>query len=76
MYELLIECRRFGEKQADGSYVLKTNEVGLASRSGLSRETVSREMGKIKEYAWIDVGQGRIVVKDVALLEQALGGEV
>lgn len=76
LYELIIECRRFGQKQADGAFVLKSSEVDLAARSGLSRETVSREMRKIKDRDWVEVGKDGIVVRDIALLEHALGGEV
>lgn len=76
LYELIIECRRFGNKQADGTYVLEANEMDIAARSGLSRETISREMKKIKKNGWAKVGQGGIVVLAIAELEKALGSEV
>jgi len=78
IYELIIECRRFGETQpgARTSYVLKTNELDLAARSGLSRETISREMSKLKESGWVTVTKSNITVKDVTLLETALGSDV
>lgn len=73
LYELIIECRRFGTKQKDGSYLLKTSEVDLAARSGLSRETISREMKGIKARGWVSVSKNEIIVKDVGLLKSALG---
>lgn len=76
MYELIIECRRFGSVQPDGSCVLTASEVDLAARSGLSRETVSREIGKAKAHGWVRVNKGVIVVTDVAMLEKALGSEI
>jgi CRP/FNR family transcriptional regulator, cyclic AMP receptor protein len=76
LYELIIECRRFGQQQPDGSYVIKANETDLAARSGLSRETVSREMHKIKKNSWVEVAKGSILVHDITLLENALGSEI
>lgn len=75
IYELIIECRRFGEKQKNGSYILKANETDFAARSGLSRETVSRELTKLKTAGWVQAGKN-ITIKNIALLENALGGEV
>ncbi len=75
LYELIIECRRFGKK-TNGSYILNINEVDLAARAGLSRETVSREMKKIKDAGWATISKANIVIKNVELLETALGGEV
>lgn len=76
IYELIIECRRFGKPSKGGSYELSVSEVDLAARSGLSRETVSREIHKLKQRRWVDVDASNIVIKDIALLEQALGGEI
>jgi len=76
IYELIMGCRRFGLQQKDGSYQLSTSEVDIAARSGLSRETVSREMQKIKEQGLVSVGHSGIVVNDAPALEAALGAEV
>jgi CRP-like cAMP-binding protein len=73
LYELITECHRFGTMQADGSYLLKSTETDLAARSGLSRETISREMKGIKAKGWVTVGKNEIVVKDISLLKAALG---
>jgi CRP/FNR family transcriptional regulator, cyclic AMP receptor protein len=76
LYELIVECRRFGVLQEGGGYLLKTNELDLAARSGLSRETVSREMKKLKDTGWVRLIKGDVLVRDVSQLEQALGGEL
>jgi len=76
IYELLIDCRRFGRKQPDGSCVLMSNEVDLAARSGLSRETVSREISKLKDAGAVRLENGVIVVVDIASLETRFGSEV
>jgi len=76
LYELIIECRRFGTPQAGGKCLLKTNEIDLASRSGLSRETINREMRKIKTAGLVDVTKNGIVVNDLKQLVKILGKEV
>lgn len=73
IYELLIECRRFGTKQANGSYILRSSEVDLAARSGLSRETVSREIQKLKADHKVSKAKHVITVHDIKLLEESLG---
>lgn len=73
--ELIVESRRFGEKQPDGSYLLDINEADLAARTGLSRETINREMRKIKGNDWVSVNAKHIHVKDLKALEDALGTE-
>lgn len=76
MYDLLIEARRFGKEQADGSLVLSVNETDLAARSGLTRETVSREMQKLKESGLVSVTNKGITVTDMSKLEKGLGEEI
>ena len=75
LYELIIECRRFGK--VDGTaYNLDVSEVDLAARSGLSRETVSREIGKLKQQDLLTLKSGKIFVTDLKKLELLLGIEV
>lgn len=76
IYELIIECRRFGEQKADGSYDLGVTESDLAARSGLSRETVSREMRKLKDRGWLSVTPQQLRVNDINVLEHLLGQEI
>lgn len=76
LYELVIESRRFGTKGDDGSYTLDISEVDLAARTGMSRETVSREMKQIKAGGLVEVTNKGIVIKDLAGLEKKLGAEL
>lgn len=72
-YELVIECRRFGKQQKDGSCLLATKEVELAGRAGLSRETVSREMQKLIAAGYVTTSPQGLRVSNVDTLEQELG---
>lgn len=76
IYELIMECRRFGEQDKSGNYTLTSNEVDLAARSGLSRETISREMQKLKDLGIVSIKGKVIEVKDLPALEDMLGGEI
>lgn len=76
LLELIIACRRFGEKSADGSYFLSLSESELGARSGLSRETISREMQKLKKSGHAKMVQGGIVISDLHALEQKLGSNL
>jgi len=75
MYELLIAARRFGKQQDDGCRIA-LSERDLGARAGLSRETVSREMHKLKADGLIEVRVGAVVIKDIGRLERLLGQEV
>jgi CRP-like cAMP-binding protein len=72
LYELLIECRRFGEKAADGSCFIAINESELAARAGLSRETVSREMQKLSRNGLVHVSHSGILIERLDELERKL----
>lgn len=72
IYELITEALRFGTKKEDGSYVLNSNEKELGARSGLSRETVSREIHKLKLENLITVDRRGVVVNSLKLLEKKL----
>jgi CRP-like cAMP-binding protein len=76
IYELIIECQRFGDKQANGGYTLNIGEQDLAARVGLSRETVSREMKQIKARYGVVIESRQIKVPDIVALQSAIGEEV
>lgn len=73
MYELLVESRRFGKEEADGSIHMEINEKGLGARAGLSRETVSREMSKLVKEKLASLKAGKVVIYDVKAFEEKLG---
>lgn len=90
IYELIIEAKRFGGGLGSGSGVVANNvatKVGrtrvlvrmrhnsLAARTGLARETVSRELHKLEDANYIALVREGIVV-DVPRLEAVLDFEV
>lgn len=70
MLELLIEARRFGKSLKDGAVLLELNEKDLGERTGLSRETVSREFKKLKAEGLVEVRPKQIQIKDLAELRR------
>lgn len=72
IYELVIEARRFGISKDDGTYELTITEKELGSRIGISRETVSREIAKLKAKKLVEVIGSRIFIKDVSALESKI----
>lgn len=73
LFELLIEARRSGEAQSDGTILVSINETELAERAGLSRETISRALTKICKTTDICQRKGRsIVVKSLDELSDML----
>ena len=75
IYELILEANSFGETQKDGSIFIPLHLNELAARSGLSRETASREIGKIKDLG-ISVNRKGIIIKSIKELEQKLGNNL
>lgn len=76
MYELALEARRFGVIQKNGSCALGIHEKDLGIRAGLSRETVSREMNKLKAEGVIVVSNKGILINNLKALEKKLDQEV
>jgi len=75
LYELITECRRFGESTGSG-ITIALNETDIGARSGLSRETVNREMSKLKAEGLIRVDHKQITVPKLEDLERTLGTEL
>jgi CRP/FNR family transcriptional regulator len=73
IYELIVACQSLGELQNNGSYILNMHEDDLANQAGLSRETVNRELAKLKKDDLISVDHKHIIVTDLSRLQQKLG---
>jgi CRP-like cAMP-binding protein len=73
LYELLVECRRFGQRQSDGSSMVELKEADLAARAGLTRETISREMRKLERQGEVQVTRKGILVRNIEAIENKLG---
>jgi CRP-like cAMP-binding protein len=74
--ELIIQAKRFGKQQADGKIMIKVSEKELAAQSGMTRETVSREMKTVKEKGLIVTEKGQLLLTDIASLEEELSDGV
>lgn len=73
IFELITECVRFGASQKDGSQVISINERELAERTGLSRETVSRELAKLKAKNLVHSNTGHSIrISSVTALKDEL----
>ncbi len=73
LYELILSCRRYGDQQADGSYFVALKETELAARAGLTRETVNRQLKKLKDAGLVLVVSNGLKVTNFTALEEALG---
>lgn len=73
LFELLVESRRFGKKQPDGTIMLSLHQEELANRAGLSRETVSRELTRIKDLGLVEISRQGFHIKNQHKLEEELG---
>lgn len=67
MNELVIYAKRFGVLQVDGSVILSMTAEQIASRTGLVRETVSREMKKLQREGVLSVNRGKIILLDAKM---------
>lgn len=63
--ELIIYARRFGNP-------INISEKDLAASSGMTRETVSREIKKLKDKKLITFQKGKLLIKDISGLEEEL----
>lgn len=75
IYELIVDARRFGEQLQGGSILLSSSESDIAARSGLTRETVSREMRKLKSSGAVQIDRSSIIIADIKALQELLGQE-
>lgn len=76
IFELLNAAYRFGEPQPDGSILIRLKESDLGRHSGLARETVNRNIQKLKGVGLIEIGRNGIVLKNPGKLETILGTEL
>lgn len=70
IYTIISECKEFGTLLEDDTYRIDVNETDLASRAGLSRETVSREARSLKRARHLEVHRNFMIVRNIHELEQ------
>jgi CRP-like cAMP-binding protein len=71
-FELIISCRRAG-KASNGEYRIMLKETELATRTGLTRETVNRQLRILKDQGLVEIIQGGLAIKKLDELEHKLG---
>jgi DNA-binding transcriptional regulator LsrR (DeoR family) len=71
IFELLIEAHRFGTDLGENKTLIKIRQSDLAARSGLARETVSRELHKLEARRLLGIAKRGIIFKTDEL-EKAL----
>jgi CRP/FNR family cyclic AMP-dependent transcriptional regulator len=72
IYELVLETKRFGNQYKDKSYSIAINEKDLAARTGLTRETINREIRKLKFEKLLVIRKKDIHILDLDKLETKL----
>jgi CRP-like cAMP-binding protein len=71
--ELLITAKRFGKPgESPDSLIVHINQQQIASQSGMARETVSREMAKLKTKGLIQFHKNQMIIPSVTRLEAEL----
>lgn len=70
IFELLIEGFRFGDPLPGPQRIIKVKQSNLAARSGLARETVSRELHKLEAEGLVELSKQGIVLNVEALEER------
>ncbi len=73
IHELLGDIKRFGSGDGQSSSDITATETDLAARSGLARETVSRELKKLKASGLVEVANNTIHIIDLAELSRLQG---
>jgi CRP/FNR family transcriptional regulator, cyclic AMP receptor protein len=70
VFELVTECKRI--KKGNTKNLVKLNEVELAMHTGLARETVNRQLAKLKKEEIVTVTKEGIVINNLPALESKL----
>jgi CRP-like cAMP-binding protein len=73
LFELLNASYRFGESRPDDSIFVPLKENDIAKHSGLTRETINRNLRHLKESGLIEITHLGFYVKDIRKLEAELG---
>lgn len=69
--ELLVCAKRFGK--GNTNVELNFSEKDLASQTGMTRETISREIRILKDNSLVAMQKGKLIIKDLQSLEDELG---
>ena len=70
IYELILEAHRFGVETNDNRIAIKLKQSTLAARSGLARETISRELRRLIEQGAVAQENGKLLLRIEELEEK------
>lgn len=70
--ELLLHAQRFGIKKNGFIEVQNVTEREFASHSGMTRETISRELKKLKEKGIVTFSKNNLIIENIEDLESEL----
>lgn len=70
--EIIIYALRFGEKLDENSILIEVPHSKLASLTGLSRETVTRQIGKLKKKGILKYQGSKIKITNLNLLQDEI----
>jgi CRP/FNR family transcriptional regulator, cyclic AMP receptor protein len=73
LFEIYLSCQRYGQKRKNGSCFIELKETELAARAGLTRETVNRQIKKLKEQSLIQVKSNGLIITNVDALTGMIG---
>lgn len=76
LFELLNAAYRFGQHDSTQAIHISLTENDLAKRSGLSRETISRTIRKLKSEGLIQIDSTGLIVTNIDSLEAMLGTDL
>jgi CRP-like cAMP-binding protein len=72
IFTLIKECKKFAVSGQNGARILSISERELAASSGLSRETVSREMKSLKARNLVSSSRNLVKIHSLHKLEEYL----
>lgn len=74
--ELIIHTRRFASQDSQGRYEIKITERDLAAQTGMSRETISRELRILKDKEIVTFSKSLLIINNLDLLEKELTADI
>jgi CRP-like cAMP-binding protein len=70
--ELIIQAKRFGKPQ-NNMIIVKVSEKDLAAQAGMTRETISREIKRLKEKGLVTFQKNILTINKIESLVEELG---
>lgn len=72
LFTLINNANRFGEKQTNGEIHIHMTHKDIAAFSGLTKETISREIKKLEEKGLVKNQNQLLIVQSIKTLEDEL----